>query len=440
MPAVATAPARFRSSTVRPGVRLHVLPSDRYTTTVCRLAFHRDLANEATATALLGMVLESATAKHPTREALAHRLADLYGASLSVGVEKLGDRQLLAASLDWPTRGLPGRGASLAEGLTFLREVVFEPKRGRDGLDEEIVATEAKNLGRTLEALKDDKGRYALRRCLESACRGEPFALDAEGRVEDIPAATPAALAALHARLLATAPVEIFLAGDVDPVEAKAAVVRHLLWPGRAAKPAAVPPAASVRPPRRAPEKLVERDAVVQGKLAMAFRAAIPPDSPLVPAAFVLAGVLGGTPTSRLFKVVRETHGLCYYANAGWVRAKGLMLVQSGIEPKNEPRARRQILRLFREVASGRLEPLAFEAYREAIRHRVAAMRDDRGSMIGWAQETAALGVSPDPEAHLRAIEAVRSADVRRVGRLLSLDASFFLTALPKPAATGAAS
>src|SRR5206468_1987993 len=102
--------------------------------------------------------------------------------------------------------------------------------------------------------------------------------------------ATPTALAALHARLLATAPAEIFLAGDLRWDEARAAVTRHLLWPGRARVPAALPPVASVRAPRKRPRRLVERDTVVQGKLAMAFRAGLPATSPLLPAAIALAG------------------------------------------------------------------------------------------------------------------------------------------------------
>ncbi len=79
---------------------------------------------------------------------------------------------------------------------------------------------------------------------------------------------------------------------------------------------------------------------MTQGKLAMAWRAPLRPDDARLPAALVLAGVLGGTAVSRLFKVVREEHGLCYYAQAGWVKSKGLLLVQSGVEPRNEPKAR----------------------------------------------------------------------------------------------------
>ena len=433
---------RPRRATLAPGVRLHVLATDRFATTVCRVAFHRDLGREATATALLGQLLGSATADHPTREALAHRLADLYGAGLHVGVERLGDRQLLAASLDWPTRGVPGRGATLSEGLGFLREVLTRPLREGHGpaLDHAAVATEARNLVRSLRSIRDDKARYATRRCLELACEGEPYALDVEGREEDVAAATPAALAEVHARLLATAPVEIHLAGDVSFTEAVAAVRKHLLWDTRAKRPTPAPPAWSTRAPRRRAVRRVEKDSVSQGKLVMAFRADLEPGSPLLPAALVLAGVLGGSPASRLFKVVRETHGLAYYASSSWVAAKGLLVVQSGIETKNEARVRRLVLSLAREVAGGRLDDLAWQAVREAARSRVRAMRDDRGSAIGFEQEASALGLDPRPERRLAALEAVTPADVRRVGKRLALDASFFLAGEAKDGAAGAAS
>ena len=426
---VALPAVRFRSAMVGPGMRLHLLPTDRFTTTLVRVVLHRDLGAEATATSLLSAVLESATETHPTREALAHRLADLYGAGLDVGVDKLGDRQLLTASLDWPSRGLPGRGASLGDGLSFLREVLTCPKRGTGGaLDGDLVETERTNLARSLEALKNEKGRYAARRCLEAACKGEAYAIDPEGRLEDLPAATPRSLADLHTRLLATAPVEIFVAGDVGWADAKAAVSKHLLWKGRARTQAVVPPPSSAHAARTKPLRIVEKDAVSQGKLAMAFRSPITAQSPLVPAALVLAGVLGGTVVSRFFKVVRETHGLCYYASAGWARAKGLMLVQSGVEPKNEKKARTLMLRLFREVSSGQLDAQAFEAVREAAKSRIAAMRDERGLSIAYAHEMAAYGLSPRPEDHLAALLAVTPADVRRAGKAIALDTTFFLT------------
>jgi predicted Zn-dependent peptidase len=416
---------------VAPGIRLHLFRTDRFSTTFCRVVLHRTLDEEAAATAVLGLVLQSATARHPTRQALAHRLADLYGASLQVGAEKLGDRHLLAASLEWPTAHVPRAGGMLAEGLEALREVCAEPKLvrtgGRDVLDPEIVRTEQVNHVRALRAMRDDKGRYALRRCVEAACEGEPFGLDAAGTEAATAALDPATLTDLHARLLARAPVEIFLVGDLAPKEAVAAVRRHLVWKERARRTDRPPPAGSVRAARPRPRRLLEHDDVVQGKLVLLWRAALPATSPLLPAAQVLAGVLGGGPYARLFKVVREEHGLAYYASASWNRAKGVMIVQSGIDPATEPRAHRLVLALAREVAGGALEASALHGFREAAAHRVAAMREDRGAMVGWAQECAALGLDPSPSRHLERLRSVDADGVRAAGRLLSLDTTFLL-------------
>jgi len=413
------------------GVRLHVLPTDRFTTSVCRVVLHRDLGEEATATAVLSQVLRGATERHPTREALAERLADLYGASLGLSTERLGDRLLLAATMEWPTAGLPGSRGLLREGLRLMGEVLCHPKRGPGGaLDAEITDTERTNQARALRSLRDDKGRYAARRALAIACAGEPYALSPEGREEDLPGCTPARLAEVHAAMLAHAPMEIFLVGDLDPEAAERAVRRDLLWTGRGA-PWRLPPAVNVRAARARPRRVVEHEQVAQGKLVLVFRAPIAARDARTPAAHTLAGVLGGGPYARLFKVVRETHGLCYYANALWNEAKGLLVIQVGIDPKNEARARRLILALTREVGRGTLEPEALTGYREALAHRVASLADSRGGAIAWAHEALTLGLDPSPQRFLASLQRVRPADVRAVGRSLKLDTVFFLGATP---------
>jgi predicted Zn-dependent peptidase len=412
-----------------PGVRLHLLRTDRFTTSHCRVVLHRDLGTEAGATAILASVLESATAEHPTREALAHRLADLYGAALHLGVGKLGDRQILVGSLDWPTAFVPDAEPQLAAGLELLREVWSRPKRGPDGsaLDAELVETERVNHLRSLRGLRDDKGRYALTRCLESVCADEPYGLDVNGTEAQAAAVTPASLAALHARLLATAPMEIFLVGNLSLRAAAGAIRRHLLWPGRASRVRRLPPVASVRAARARPRRIVETDHITQGKIVLCLRGALRPGTAHAAAAETLAGVLGGGSYGRLFKVVREEHGLCYYASAGWQRAKGLLLIQTGVEPAQAARAQREILELTRAVSGGALDPESLAHYRLDIEHRVAALRDSPRAMLGWYQERLALGLDPSPDVWLAGQRAVTSAAVRRAGARLSLDTAFHL-------------
>lgn len=415
---------------IAPGVRLHLLRTDRFATSYCRVVLHRDLGPEATATAVLAQVLQSATARHPTHKALADRLGDLYGAALHVGVGKLGDRQLFVGALDWPTAHVPRAGRMLGHGLELIREVLADPKRepgAPERLDEALVRAEVANHARGLRGRRDDKARHALRLCLATMCRDEPYGLDPQGREADLAGIDGASLAGLHARLIATAPVEVFLVGDLTLRDAVRAVRRHLLWDGRAARPARLPRAASVRPARARVRHVVEHDAVVQGQLVLGSRGAVRPGTRAAFAAELMAGVLGGGSFGRLFKVVREEHGLCYYASAGWHRPKGLLLVQTAVDPAHEAKARRLIARLTKQVARGDLDAGARDGFLGAFAHHVASMQDSPKATALWYQERLAVGGAASPAAHLDALRAVTPAQVRAVGARLALDTTVAL-------------
>lgn len=410
-----------------PGVRLHRLRTARFATTYCRVLLARDLGAEAAATAVLAAVMESAAERWPTRRALAERLADLYGATLRVGVGRLGQRQVLSAALEWPTSRALGGGAGVEAGLEVLGQVWRCPVGAAGGaLDPGLVATEVRNHRRLLEAARDDKPAYALRRAVELSTPGEAFARDPNGTLEQLAAVTPAGLAALHARLLRTAPLDVYLVGDVDGREAERLVRRHLL-PARAARPRRPPPVVNLGEAPARPRVRHEADAIAQARAVLTWRGRVRPDASAGAAAEVLASVLGGGPWSRLFKVVREELGLCYHAEAGWWPAAGLLVVQTGVDPAAEPAARRAIQRLAAEVFQGRLDPEAVHALGAAAERQVDQLRDSPRALLGWQLSREALGLVPDPARWLADLRAVGPPAVRAVGRRLRPAARFVL-------------
>ena len=426
--------------TIAPGVRLHLLRTDRFTTSYCRVALHRDLGAEATATAILAQVLQSATRRHPSREALGHRLGDLYGAALHVGVGKLGDRQLLVGSLDWPTAHVPRARGLLAEGLELLRDVWSDPPRvrlgGAEALDPDIVRTEQVNHVRALHSMHNNKGRHAMRSCLASICRDEPYGLDAQGREEDVAAADPVTLATLHRRLLATAPLEIFLVGDLGLRDATRAIRKHLLWSDRSPRSRRVPAVGSVRAARSRPRRIVEEDTVTQGKLVLGLRAAIRGGTALGVAAETLAGVLGGGSYGRLFKVVREEHGLCYYASGGLAPGEGADghpdrrgPRQRGAGPARDPEAH------ARRWPAATSIPTALEGFRLDVGHRVEALQRQPARHGRLATRSAStLGLDPSPDSLACAGLQCRDAGRGATRRLASSDSTRPSTCSPEEA------
>ncbi len=406
---------------------------------------HRGLDEEATAAALLAQVLQAATARHRSREALAGALADLYGASLGLGVGRLGDRQLLQGTLEWPTDHVPRARGLLERGLRLFGEVLSRPLRARRAggtrgqavaLDGALVEIERRNLARTYQALQDDKPRYAYQRSVHHAFSGEPFARDPMGDAMALAGITASDLGLLHARMLALAPVDIYLMGDVGAREATAAVRKHLLWARGGAAPVDPGPVASMRAARSRPRRVAERADIRQTRLVQVWRGQIPVTERNTAAAATLAGVLGGGSFGRLFQVVREREGLCYSVDASWNAAKGALFVTTGIEADGEAKVRRLIRRIQSEVAGGVLDAKALAAFRETAAEQTLALADDRYAQLGWLQAAEALGADPSAERHLAALRRVRPADVRRVGARLGLDTTFVLL----PASSGVSS
>ncbi|MDJ0973560.1 MAG: insulinase family protein [Planctomycetota bacterium] len=419
-----------RPRVLAPGVRLFVVRTKRFATSVCRIVVHRPLGPDAATAAVLAKVLASATARHPTRRALADALADLYGATLHVGVGKLGDRQLFSANLEWPTAHVTTARTALAQGLELLGDVFTRPARepGTPALlRRDLVASERTNLLRAHAALKGDKAAWTLRQLIATTCRGEPFARDARGRAAEARAVTAEAVTALHTEVIRRAPIDIWFVGDVAPAAAERAVARHLAWPERVRRPMTAPKAVSMRPARPRPRRRVFEDAVAQTRLAFAWRGIVPHRGPAAAAALALGGVLGGGAYGRLFKELREAQGLCYDASAYYDRSKGLVVVELGVDPGDERRAAQGVRALWREVASGHLDAHAHAAFLEEQAHRIRTLGDQRGAWLGWLQQADALGLDPDPQARFERLRRVTPAALRGVGRRLGLDTTVVL-------------
>lgn len=177
----------FQVEELAPGSRLFVWPTPRLKTVTVRLFFLSPLDGETTGRALVASVLGRGSRKFPTTRKIICFLQNLYGASLSLGVSKMGERHLLEASVELlADRYTARRGGILSRGIRFLREMLLRPLREGNGLRATYVDQEKRNLRRFLESLINDKAEYAAERHIEEMCRDEPFGQPAHGRIGEI--------------------------------------------------------------------------------------------------------------------------------------------------------------------------------------------------------------------------------------------------------------
>ena len=151
----------------------------------------------------------------------------------------------------------------------------------------------------------------------------------------------------------------------------------------------------------------------------------------LVPAAWLLSVILGGGVSSRLWRRVRERHGLAYQVGAGLTlhRDGGMTLIEAATAPKKLPRLVRATGAVLREVRRAGITRAELRRAKDQVRAEVemslesTSVRRESG-VRAWFYRGRPVGADET----IAEMEAVTSADVDdAIGALLgSPDASGF--------------
>lgn len=411
------------------GITLHVLPTTKFKTTSVYVYLHLPLQRETvTWNALLPMVMGRGTTSYPTTPELVRHLDGLYGAALGYDVARRGEIQSMLFRLDIPGEAyLPGEKGLLERGIATLSEVLLMPATEGNGarFKPDFVAQEKKNLRERIEGLINDKRRYALNRCREIMCAGEPYELYYLGKKEDLDGIDPENLISRWRRGLIEAAIDIFVVGHVDADTVHRLVARHLVFPPGPSRPL---PMTTVK--RRAGERQTVKEAqpVNQGVLAIGFRTGtVAADEDYFPM-LVANGILGAFPHSKLFMNVREKNSLAYYAYSAVESLKGVGFIYAGIEFANYEKALEISLQQLEDLQQGKISQSEMEATIKALVNDALAAPDSAGRMVEEQVNGILSGRTYTTEERVAGYQAVTPEQVAEAARKFQVETVYFLT------------
>ena len=403
----------------------------------CRVSIHFTFPirrENATAHALLPLLLERGYAGCPDMTALTKRLAGLYGADLEVDGRAMGARRNLCVSVTGIKSRFALAGEDLAAAYAELAlGVAFHPCMDDDGFEAGALAIEKQMLRQSLEDELNDKRLYCARQAARVFFGESPMGIRQEGYLEEVDALTGADVAAAYAEMLRTSSIELMVLGctPAQTERVAAAFLAELAAVRRA--PAVLPPFMAM--PRQTPVRRSEAFEMEQAKLCMVFTLGRPMELADM-AAFRLAMALyGGSVTSRLFLHLRERDHLCYYCASSFQSFTGSMTVSSGIEPADAARAEEAILNELAELCCGPITPDELEDCRRGLIAGLEGVEDSLGGIESWyAMEIIRGGAIATPADARAGLAAVTEGQVRAALRRFSLSVSYLLTRKEGPA------
>ena len=408
------------------GVESLTLPDARFKTAQITVGLFLPLSRDTVEEyAILPRLLTRACAAYPDFTALNRRLNELYGAAVTGQVMRVGEAQLLllTAEVTADRYALNGEPVT-ASCAQLLCDMLFRPALENGVFRREDVETERRCLAEDVRAQINDKRWYARRRAEELLCPDEAYGIGQFGSAEVIEQLTPEQVTAAWRRMLRCATVRLILQDGAALPQVEEAFSRGFsAVEGRDPVPCITDTKTHLPELRRHTERM----AINQCKLVMGFRAGCAEPEEDVTATRLMNAVLGGTPSSLLFRNVREKLSLCYYCSSAYDRMKGLLLVQSGVDEANAARTEKEILRQVEALANGEFTDDDLEAARRCVTQSFESVSDSQSALAAWYVTQTLLPQQREPEDVRRAVEAVDRAAVIRAAKRLRCECVYLL-------------
>jgi predicted Zn-dependent peptidase len=315
----------------------------------------------------------------------------------------------------------------LDETIDVLADILMNPLIKDNAFDKDYVETEKTNTINEILSQINDKGWYTYKKCIETMCKGERYAVNIRGEVEDVKKVNGENLYEYYKYILENCAIEIFCVGRFT--EKKQFITDKFKNLFKDVKRAEIMEDYSTDVILQAENKgeIIEKMEVNQGKLVIGYRTGITSRDKEFADLILFNALYGSSPTSKLFENVREKLSLCYYCHTGMDAIKGILTVQSGIEVENKQKAIDEIFKQLEEVKAGNFTDKEIENARIGVINGYKRVYDNFGSISSWYFDQLIKGDVKTPEEMIEEINKVGREGIINAANKLTLDTIYFL-------------
>ena len=174
--------------------------------------------------------------------------------------------------------------------------------------------------------------------------------------------------------------VDIFVVGDVDTTEIKNILKKY--FKANTFKKVKKNILVEELIPRKRIKKVVEQDQTNQSQLTVLCSLNNLTEFERKYTILVYNEILGGSSNSLLFDTVREKNSYAYYVNSNQKAYDNILMIYSGIEPKNSENVLKLMKKTLQNISKGNFDNNILESAKETIISSIKASTDSPAGII----------------------------------------------------------
>ena len=415
-----------KKTEIKQGITFHQIETNKFKTNLFAIFLTIPLNREnVTKDALIAAILRRGTNKLPSQEIISKKLEEMYGAAFDCGIEKSGDYHTIKFYLELINdQFLPEKEDLTSKAIELLLSIAFNPLSENGAFKEEYVKQEKENLKQIIEGKIDNKGSYALERCIEEMYKDKPYGLYKYGYIEDLEKISAKDLYEYYLEMIKTCKIDIFASGQLQKNIEKNIKENEDISKLKERKFELK--IDDKKEQLEEPRVITDSMEVTQGKLVIGLDVLLNKEN-LSYITMVYNTILGVGANSKLFQNVREKESLAYTCGSNYVKRKQIIMIRAGIEIENYEKAIEIIKEQLEDMKNGKFTDEDIKSAKNLIFGTINSIEEEQDTEISYyfGQELAKSDVTI--EEYRKRIEKVTKEQIIEVANNVKTNTIYFL-------------
>lgn len=332
---------------------LHIIKTNLYKTITVKIFFReRALKENITKRNFLSRIMMLGSNDYRSKVELTKKEQDLYAANVSGTNRRIGNYLDTGISLKVLHDKYTEAG-NFEKSLDLLDSLIFNPKVSNNAFDEVDFKTVYEEYKADLNSLVENKMAYALIKGLEKTDNKSVISYRGIGYLEDLEKITKENLYSYYNEVIKHDYVDIFVLGDVDPLEITN-IIKEKFKINTFKKQ---PIKALVEPLKVSKIKTIkEVTEAEQDNLIITLSFNNLTDYERNYPLSLYNAILGGGSESLLFSEVREKNSLAYYISSIPNKLDNLIIIRGGITKNKSSLAISTIKKILKDLENGKID------------------------------------------------------------------------------------
>ena len=411
---------------IKQGISFHKIQTNKFKTNLFAIFLIVPLNRETvTKNALISAILRRGSKNLPSQEQISKKLEEMYGAGFDCGIEKSGEYHTIKFYLELINdQYLPKKEDLSSKAIELLLSIAFNPYTENGAFKEEYVEQEKENLKQIIEGKIDNKGSYALERCLEEMYKGKPYGLYKYGYVEDLEKITSKELYNYYLEMIQSCKIDIFASGELQ--ENTEQIIKENEDIKKLQERKFEIQTDDQKEEIKEPKVINESMDVTQGKLVIGVDVLLNKEN-ISYITMVYNAVLGVGANSKLFQNVREKASLAYTCGSNYIKRKQIIVVRAGIEIENYNKALEIINTQLEDMKKGKFTDEDIQSAKNLLLSTINNIEEEQDTEISYyfGQELAKRDVTI--EEYKNKVEQVTKEQIQEVANSIKTNTIYFL-------------